>query len=60
MRERATRIPFEHVKAIYGDNLEKYSYQDISRKPGVNYRERAKKGKYEAIREKVLEYVTLA
>ena len=54
------RPPFDHMKTIYGENLEKYSYQEVKRDSGVNFREMEQRGKYESIREKVIEYVMLA
>jgi hypothetical protein len=64
MRSKGTRIPFDHVKNIYGNNMEHYSYQEIKRCPELSrkaYMINNRKGyRYEKVREKILEYVTLA
>ena len=64
MNSKGTRIPFDHVKNIYGNNLEHYSYQQISRDPELSKKaykiNNSKKYRYESVREKILEYVTLA
>jgi len=64
MSSKGTRTPFHHVKNIYGSSLENFSYQEIKRSPELSkkaYRHNnSKRYKYESIREKILEYVTLA
>jgi len=52
------------VKEIYGDRMEKYSYENIDHDPKVNKRvvkeRKLGKGNYERVRGKVLEFVILA
>ena len=63
MRPKGPRNPFDHVKEIYGEKLEKYSYQELKRDPALHKKileENNKSGKkYESIRGKVLDFVIL-
>lgn len=64
MRPKGPRIPFDHVKEIYGDKLEKYSYdthEEVDpelRKRIVQEKIHSKAG-YETIRGKILDFVIL-
>lgn len=63
--KRGPRNPFDHVKEIYGQRLEKYSYQELERDPAVSRKVQLENnkngyGRYENIRGKILEYVLLA
>ena len=60
MKPRGPRLPFDHIKDIYGNKLEHYSYQKIERDPDLSKKafksNNAKRNNYEFIREKILEY----
>ena len=65
MKPKAPRTPFDHVKDIYGDRLEKYSYQELNRDPGISKKVQSEnirnnRFNYEDIRGRILEYVLLA
>ena len=62
--KKGPRNPFDHVKDIYGERLEKYSYQKLERDPNVSRKVQLENnkngyGRYENIRGKILEYVLL-
>ena len=63
MKNSGRRAPFDHVKEIYGENLEKYSYQEMTRDPELRKElfQKKKKSKdgYETIRGKILDVVIL-
>ena len=63
MKHFSRRAPFDHVKDIYGEKLEKYSYEEKPRDPELHKkllkRTKESKDSYETVRGKVLDLVIL-
>ena len=63
MRSSSRRAPFDHVKEIYGERLEKYSYDEIKRDQDLHkkiLKQNTESGPgYESIRGKILDFVIL-
>ena len=63
MRPQPPRTPFDHLKDIYGDKLEKYSYENHKLDPELHkkllHEKIHSKEGYESIRGKILDFVIL-
>ena len=63
MKSSGRRAPFDHVKDIYGERLEKYSYEEKPLDPELHKkllnRMKETPDSYETVRGKILDFVIL-